>query len=134
MSRLAREGRKVRLRLVGDGPDRRSLEQQVQANGLMDSVIFEGAVNQDRIRSLYRAANLFLLPSFAEGIPVVLMEAMAMEIPVVTTFVNGIPELIRDGVDGRLVAPSDDEGAGRGNRRADGRRGGAQSSGTRRRR
>jgi Glycosyl transferases group 1 len=132
MSPLDREGRKVRLRLVGDGPDRRSLEQQVQANGLTDSVIIEGAVNQDRIRSLYRAANLFVLPSFAEGIPVVLMEAMAMEIPVVTTFVNGIPELIRDGVDGRLVAPSDDEGAGRGNRRADGRRGGAQSSGTRR--
>jgi colanic acid/amylovoran biosynthesis glycosyltransferase len=64
MSRLAREGRKVRLRLVGDGPDRRSLEQQVQANGLTDSVIFEGAVNQDRIRNLYRATNLFVLPSF----------------------------------------------------------------------
>jgi colanic acid/amylovoran biosynthesis glycosyltransferase len=96
-------------RLARDGPDRRSLKQ-VQANGLTGSVIFEGAVNQDRIRSLYRAANLFVQPSFAEGIPVVLMEAMAMEIPIVTTFVNGIPELIRNGVDGRLVAPSDDEG------------------------
>jgi colanic acid/amylovoran biosynthesis glycosyltransferase len=109
-SRLLREGRKVRLRLVGDGPDRQSLEQQVAGQAIGASVIFEGPVNQDRIRSLYQAADLFVLPSFAEGIPVVLMEAMAMEIPVVTTFVNGIPELIRHGIDGWLVAPSDEEG------------------------
>jgi glycosyltransferase involved in cell wall biosynthesis len=64
-------------------------------------------VNQDRIRTLYAAADLFCLPSFAEGLPVVLMEAMAMEIPCVTTCITGIPELIRDGVDGLLVAPSD---------------------------
>ena len=53
---------------------------------------------------------MFVPPSFAEGIPVVLMEAMSMEIPVVTTFVNGIPELIRHDIDGWLVAPSDEEG------------------------
>ena len=53
---------------------------------------------------------MFALASFAEGIPVVLMEAMAMEIPCVATFITGIPELIRDGVDGLLAAPSDDAG------------------------
>jgi len=109
LSTLSRNGRKVRLRLVGDGPDRRSLEQQVAGLGLGGAVIFEGSVNQDRIRSLYQKADVFVLPSFAEGIPVVLMEAMAMEIPVVTTFVNGIPELIRHTIDGWLVAPSDEE-------------------------
>lgn len=66
-------------------------------------------MNQDRIRALYGTADVFALASFAEGIPVVLMEAMAMEIPCVTTFITGIPELIRDGVDGLLVAPSDEE-------------------------
>jgi colanic acid/amylovoran biosynthesis glycosyltransferase len=110
MSRLLQEGRKVRLRLVGDGPDRESLERQVAESAIGAAVVFEGSVNQDRIRSLYQAAELFVLPTFAEGIPVVLMEAMAMEIPVLTTFVNGIPELIRHGVDGWLVAPSDEEG------------------------
>jgi glycosyltransferase involved in cell wall biosynthesis len=70
-------------------------------------VVFEGAVNQDRIRTLYAATDIFCIPSFAEGIPVVLMEAMAMEIPCVTTHITGIPELIRDGLDGLLVPPSD---------------------------
>jgi glycosyltransferase involved in cell wall biosynthesis len=108
MNLLADEGRNVRLRVVGDGPDRASLEQLVARLGLTDRIVFEGAVNQDRIRELYAKADAFALASFAEGIPVVLMEAMAMEIPCVTTFITGHPELIRHGIDGLLVAPSDD--------------------------
>lgn len=106
---LVEEGRPIRLRLVGDGPDRASLEADVARRGLADNVIFEGAVNQDRIRELYARAHVFALASFAEGIPVVLMEAMAMEIPCVTTCITGIPELIRNEVDGLLVSPSDEE-------------------------
>jgi glycosyltransferase involved in cell wall biosynthesis len=109
LHRLVQEGRRVRLRIVGEGGDRASLEKMVEERGLRDHVIFEGAVNQDRIRDLYQQADLFVLASFAEGIPVVLMEAMAMEIPCVTTFITGIPELIRDGIDGLLIQPSDDE-------------------------
>ncbi len=105
--RLVGEGRRLRLRLVGDGEDRASLERQVAELGLTEQVVFEGAVNQDRIRDLYAAADAFAIPSFAEGIPVVLMEAMAMEIPCVTTWITGVPELIRNGVDGLLVAPGD---------------------------
>jgi glycosyltransferase involved in cell wall biosynthesis len=71
-------------------------------------VIFAGAINQDRIRGFYEAADLFCLPSFAEGLPVALMEAMAMEIPCVSTMITGIPELIRHEMDGVLVMPSDD--------------------------
>lgn len=106
VAELVRAGQEVRLRLVGDGPDRGSLETQVAALGLVEQVVFEGAVNQDRIRAIYAEADCFALASFAEGIPVVLMEAMAMEIPCVTTFITGHPELIRDGVDGLLVPPS----------------------------
>lgn len=108
-AKLRDRGAEVRLRLVGDGPDRPSLERQVAALGLGDRVIFEGAVNLDRVQALYKGADLFALASFAEGIPIVLMEAMAMAIPCVTTRITGIPELIRDGVDGLLVAPSDDD-------------------------
>ncbi len=110
IARLRAEGREIRLRVVGDGPDRPILERIVAERGLGAAVIFEGAVNQDLIRELYAAADAFALASFAEGIPVVLMEAMAMTIPCVTTFITGIPELIRDGLDGLLVAPSDAEG------------------------
>jgi glycosyltransferase involved in cell wall biosynthesis len=106
---LVAGGRRILLRFVGDGPDRASLEEEAKSRGLGPAVVFEGSVNQDRIRALYGTADVFALASFAEGIPVVLMEAMAMEIPCVTTFITGIPELIRDGVDGLLVAPSDEE-------------------------
>ncbi|HVQ37170.1 MAG TPA: glycosyltransferase family 4 protein [Pyrinomonadaceae bacterium] len=108
IDRLVKAGHDIRLRFVGDGPDRETLESMVSARNLGANVIFEGAVNQDRIRALYARADVFALASFAEGIPVVLMEAMAMEIPCVTTFITGIPELINDGESGLLVAPSDD--------------------------
>lgn len=110
VEKLVREGRDVRLRFVGDGPDRAGLEAAVAARDLGEAVALEGPVNPDRIRDFYAAADVFALASFAEGIPVVLMEAMAMEIPCVTTYVAGIPELIRDGEDGLLVYPSDVDG------------------------
>jgi glycosyltransferase involved in cell wall biosynthesis len=110
VAHLLAEGRDVRLRLVGDGPDRAELQDMVAERGLAERVVFAGSVNQDRIQEFYRAADVFAMASFAEGIPVVLMEAMAMEIPCVATGINGIPELIRDGVDGLLVPPSDVDG------------------------
>jgi glycosyltransferase involved in cell wall biosynthesis len=66
-----------------------------------------GWVSQEQLDALYRRTDVFVLASFAEGLPGVLMEAMAMEIPCVSTWITGVPELIRDGVDGLLVAPSD---------------------------
>jgi glycosyltransferase involved in cell wall biosynthesis len=107
VDRLIRQGRRVRLRLVGDGPDLSSLKDCAARINTPEAVVFEGAINQDRIRGIYAAADVFCLPSFAEGLPVVLMEAMAMSIPCVSTIIAGIPELIRDGVDGLLVPASD---------------------------
>ena len=104
---LAVQGRQLRLRLVGSGPDEASLRAHAVRLAHPDCVVFEGAVNQDRIRSLYAQAHVFCLPSFAEGVPVVLMEAMSMRIPCVSTCITGIPELIRNQVDGLLVTPGD---------------------------
>lgn len=104
---LTRQGRSVRLRLVGGGPDRSGLEEHACRLGISASLIFDGVLNQDEVRERFRDADIFALPSFAEGIPVVLMEAMSMEIPCVATCITGIPELIRDGIDGLLVPPSD---------------------------
>lgn len=107
LDRLLQQGRGVRLRLVGAGADELSLRQRAAHIRNPDSIIFEGAVNPDRILELYQSADIFCLPSYAEGIPVALMEAMAMEIPCVSTTVAGIPELIDDGIDGLLVTPSE---------------------------
>lgn len=100
-------GRDFRLVMVGAGPDEQSLRASVAQLRLEQQVVFTGALNQDEVRARYRDSDVFALPSFAEGIPVVLMEAMASGVPCVTTRITGIPELIRDGIDGLLVTPSD---------------------------
>jgi glycosyltransferase involved in cell wall biosynthesis len=107
MAKLLREGRRIQLTLAGDGPGRGQLEAAAEEFGIGEYCCFLGGVNPDAVRTLYAAAQLFVLPSFAEGIPVVLMEAMAMEVPCISTFVNGIPELIESGVHGLLVCPAD---------------------------
>jgi glycosyltransferase involved in cell wall biosynthesis len=105
IARLRREGHVVALRLVGGGPDRAALERLAASLGLAQSVHFEGVCSQDRVRELCEASDCFVLASFAEGIPVALMEAMAAGLPCVATWVNGVPELIEQGVSGLLVAP-----------------------------
>ena len=103
---LVERGRDVALTVVGDGPSREHLHAQAARLGLGDRVEWVGALGQDEIRDAYARADVFCLPSFAEGVPVVLMEAMAMEVPVVATRIAGIPELIEDGASGLLVTPA----------------------------
>lgn len=107
VARLAGPGRKLKVHMVGDGPDRPFLEDLALRLRIVESVEFHGALNQDAVRQLLERGDIFVLPSFAEGVPVSLMEAMAMEIPCVSTNIAGIPELIESGRDGMLVPPSD---------------------------
>jgi glycosyltransferase involved in cell wall biosynthesis len=93
------------LTIVGDGPKRAALERIARRLEIADSVQFEGAVGLDRMPSYYRSADVFVHAGFAEGIPVVLMEAMAHRLPVVATSVMGTGELVHDGHDGLLVRP-----------------------------
>jgi len=95
----------LRLTLVGDGPERAALE--VRAQGLGDHVDFAGYRSQDEVTALLREATALVLPSFAEGLPVVLMEALAARVPVVTTRIAGVAELVENGVSGMLVPPGD---------------------------
>jgi glycosyltransferase involved in cell wall biosynthesis len=109
IARLVAAGRKdLRLVLVGDGPSRPAIEKEIAHRDLKDYVRVEGSLNHDRVLEFYRRASVFALASFAEGVPVVLMEAMAMQVPCVATWVAGVPELIRNEVDGLLVAPADE--------------------------
>ena len=104
---LLSHGCSIRVRLVGAGPDRRRLEEFAMQTGI--PAVFEGARSHEETRQLLGRADIFALASFAEGVPVALMEAMAMEIPCVSTCIAGIPELIRDGLDGLLVPASSAE-------------------------
>ena len=104
---LRARGRKVQLTLVGEGPARPALEKLIGERGLSEEVHLSGACNHDRVADFYRNSDAFVLASFAEGLPVVLMEAMAIELPCVATWIAGIPELINNGVDGLLVPPAE---------------------------
>ena len=99
--------RPVHLLLVGDGPSEASLRQQVGREGLGDVVTFAGRLDELATLRAIAGAELLVLPSFMEGLPVVLMEAMALGVPVIASRVAGIPELVRDGESGLLFDPTD---------------------------
>ncbi|MFQ6334976.1 glycosyltransferase family 4 protein [Methylophilus sp. 3sh_L] len=106
---LKNEGYQFHLTLLGDGPERASLESEVDKHGLTEMVFFGGFASQETVRETLLASDVFILPSFAEGVPVSLMEAMACGIPVIGTNVGGVTELIEHGVSGMVVAPSDEQ-------------------------
>jgi len=105
VAEVRRTGRAARLVLVGDGPLREQLERERDELGLGDDVTFAGAVDQDAMPAFYQRADIFCQPSFMEGIPVVLMEAMASGLPVVSSGVAGIPELVEHERSGLLIPP-----------------------------
>jgi colanic acid/amylovoran biosynthesis glycosyltransferase len=108
-ARLAASGRRIEVVIVGEGAERSYLQNLSRELGIDALVSWRGALGHDAVQAEYQAADVFCLSSFAEGIPIVLMEAMASEVPVLTTRLMGIPELVEDGRDGLLVAPGDGE-------------------------
>jgi glycosyltransferase involved in cell wall biosynthesis len=115
-AQLKERGVPFRCSLVGDGPERAALAAQIAAAGLEREVELLGNQPQDRVRALLERSDVMVLPSVVtpsgmmDGIPVALMEAMAACIPVVSTRVSGIPELVKDGETG-LLAPEKDASA-----------------------
>lgn len=97
----------ITLELVGSGPTEVQLRAQALQLGIGERVTFVGPVGSDiELMKHYRAADVFVMPSSAEGVPRVLLEAMAQSLPVVSTAVGGVPDLIRDGWNGVLVEPN----------------------------
>jgi len=114
-ARLVAAGRDLRCLLVGDGPDRGTLEQEVARLGLGERIIFLGQRVRTEIVALMHQADVLVVPSIPtssgrrEGLPVVLMEGMAAGLPVVASAISGIPELVEHEVTGLLVPPKDSE-------------------------
>lgn len=111
LQRLVARNRACRLVLAGDGELRAPIERRIQELGLQDYVQITGWLSAAQVREHVTAARALVLPSFAEGLPVVLMEAMLLEKPVLSTYVAGIPELVIDRENGWLFAAGDIEAA-----------------------
>lgn len=102
-ARLARRGADFELVLAGDGEMRREVEAAIARHGLGQRVRITGWIGGEAVRREILAARALVLPSFAEGLPVVIMEALALGRPVITTAIAGIPELVRPGENGWLI-------------------------------
>lgn len=100
---LASQGLDFELVLVGDGEMRRQVEELAARSGLNGRLRITGWADQKAVIKHIRSSRVLVLPSFAEGLPVVLMEAMALGRPVISTYVAGIPELVEPAVNGWLV-------------------------------
>ena len=105
---LSRQNDQIYLRLVGDGPEQSRLEALVEKFNIKDRVEFVGYVEEEEeLYSMLRSADIFVLSSVTEGFPRVLYEAMTMRLPIVTTDVGGIPYLLTDNVNARVVSSGD---------------------------
>lgn len=100
---LKEKGFKFELVLAGDGEMRAEVERMIDIYGLNANVKITGWISSAQVRDEILASQAMVLPSFAEGLPVVIMEAMALKRPVISTFVAGIPELVINGQNGWLV-------------------------------
>jgi glycosyltransferase involved in cell wall biosynthesis len=113
---LRDRGVAVRCEIVGSGPRRPVLEAKVEREGLEDRVALQGALPFEKVEQKYASADVVAVPSRhdpdtsgRDGLPNVVIEALAAGLPVVGSNYAGIPDLIQDGVTGRLVPPGDDE-------------------------
>jgi len=105
MNQLRSEGTTIHYQIIGDGPHREEIEKRVTELGLSDCVSILGTQGEEAIVDYLRKSNVFILPSFGvgEASPVSVMEAMAVGIPVIATYIGGVPDMIQDGKDGFLI-------------------------------
>ncbi len=102
-AKLAKTGLRFELILIGEGEMREEIEQYIKLQGLSQQVILAGWMNGKQIRSEMLSSRALVMPSFAEGLPVVIMESLALRRPVISTYIAGIPELVGPGECGFLI-------------------------------
>lgn len=107
ISRLKMKGVDCDLILVGDGELKEKIDNLAEKLGIKEQVIITGWASSDEVKQKITQCKLMVMPSFAEGLPVVIMESLALKIPVITTYVAGIPELVVNGESGWLIPAGD---------------------------
>jgi colanic acid/amylovoran biosynthesis glycosyltransferase len=108
-NRLHQSGRDFRLILAGDGEMRPEIESLIAQYGLGNKITITGWISSAQVREYILGSQFLVLPSFAEGLPVVIMEAMSLRRPVISTYIAGIPELVIHGENGWLSVAGDVE-------------------------
>jgi glycosyltransferase involved in cell wall biosynthesis len=98
----------IHVDIVGDGPERKTLESMVNEIGLRDRVVFHGQQPRERVVSFFGNAGIFCFPTLSEGFGIVLLEAMAAGSLIVASRCTSIPEIVRDGETGMLFEPGDE--------------------------
>jgi glycosyltransferase involved in cell wall biosynthesis len=104
---LKDHGERPVVELLGDGPERQALEAEARERGLAGQLEFRGWQTEEGVRASLDGCRFLVLPSRAEGLPVAIMEAFARARPVIATAIAGIPEIVEDGRNGRLVPAGD---------------------------
>jgi N-acetyl-alpha-D-glucosaminyl L-malate synthase BshA len=107
--KIQQDNKNVKLMIVGTGPKKHELKDKITKMNLKNSIIFTGKLRPDEMHDYYQAADIFTLPSYTEGLPLVVLEAMACGLPVVVSNVGGIPEVINEGENGFLISPKNEE-------------------------
>jgi colanic acid/amylovoran biosynthesis glycosyltransferase len=109
VAKLAKQDVRVEVDIIGDGPSSESIRRQAAALGIADRVIHSGELLPAEVSRRLAEADIFCMASFSEGLPISLMEAMAAGVPVVTTWISGIPELAVDEVTALTVPPGNSD-------------------------
>jgi len=95
-----------RLVIIGDGPQRKELKASAKQLGIEDRTKFKGTLSKDRVAAELKSSGIFVFPTLSEGFPTVLLEAMVYGLPIVTTDVCGLSEIIKNGRNGFLITPN----------------------------
>jgi colanic acid/amylovoran biosynthesis glycosyltransferase len=106
---LLDQGHDIELRIAGDGPSKEQLKTLTEKLGITERVSFRGFLTENEVISELQKSDLFVLPSFVEGLPVSAMEALAIGVPVIATNIAGTSELVEHGKTGLLIRPSDSQ-------------------------
>lgn len=99
----------IKLTYVGDGPELEKMKKLAEQLQCKKAITFTGALGREKTREVLQNSDVFILPSYAEGLPVALMEAMSCQIPCISTYIAGIPELIKNGYNGYLIPAGDQD-------------------------
>ena len=106
VAKLIKNGLDAYLKIAGEGPEKSNLEKQIDSLGMRDRIQLMGF--QSDTRSFYESLDMFVLSSHREGLPNVVLEAMAVGTPVIATNIDGVPKIIHDGINGVLIPPNDE--------------------------
>ena len=103
---VAKEYKNVYFIIAGEGPERNRMEMICKEKGIEKQVRFTGHVNNKNLLKAYSCADIFVLPTYSEAMPMVILEALAAGLPIISTPIGAIPDIIKDGINGFLIEPN----------------------------